>query len=374
MNDPADKRPALVRLLHLLAPERAHALAMRALETGLFPAPPPMPRDERLAVRCCGLDFPNPLGLAAGFDKNARATPALLALGFGFVEVGTITPLAQPGNAPPRLFRLPRDEALVNRLGFNNEGHAAARARLKRQRAMIARRGIVGVNIGANKKSLDRVADYAHGARAFADIADYLTINISSPNTPGLRELQREEELARLLRRIFDTLYERPRHVPPVFVKIAPDISADALAAVVEVAVQSHVKALIISNTTTARPPHLKDSAAREVGGLSGRPLFTPSTRMLARAFHLAKGRLALVGCGGIFSGEDAWQKIRAGATLLQLYTGFVYRGPALVGEILEYLGKRLREEGFSDISQAVGSGAQDWLDMEDMRENTPGE
>ena len=355
-----DERPWMVRLMHLPPPELAHDLAIRAFELGLFPQQRRV-EDARLRVPCCGLDFPNPLGLAAGFDKNARALPALLALGFGFVEVGTITPRPQPGNPRPRLFRLLQDEALINRLGFNNEGHEAVLTRLRRWRGMYPGRGIIGVNIGANKDSADRIADYELGARAFAEVADYLTINISSPNTPGLRDLQREEELARLLQKVFAALKAAKRR-PPVFLKIAPDISLEELAAIIEVATDTGIAALIISNTTIARPPDLRCAAAVEAGGLSGRPLFAPSTRLLARAYQLARGRLALVGCGGVFSGEDAWQKILAGASLVQLYTGFVYRGPGMIARILEYLLQRLEAEGFETLAEATGARTAEWL------------
>ena len=349
-------------VLHRMDPERAHELVMRALQFGLFPHPARVVTDARLHVSCCGLRFANPLGMAAGFDKNARAVPALWALGFGFVEVGTVTPRPQPGNPRPRLFRLVEDEAIINRMGFNGEGQAVVHRRLLRVRDTPGR-GVLGVNIGANKDSRDRVADYASGARCFADVADYLAINISSPNTPGLRDLQGAEALSRLLAGVKEALEEKNRPELPVLVKIAPDMDDAALADIVEAAVAGGAAGLIISNTTIARPEDLKSPLRREAGGLSGRPLFVPSTRLLARAHVLAKGRLRLVGCGGVHDAESAWAKIRAGADLVQLFTAFIYRGPALITEILQGLLDRLERAGFDDISQAVGTGAEEWLE-----------
>ena len=348
-----------LRLLHALEPEQAHELAIRALQWGLFP----MPRhvaDERLRVDCCGLSFPNPLGMAAGFDKNARAVPALFNIGFGFVEVGTVTPLAQPGNPRPRLFRLREDEAVINRLGFNNAGQAAVRERLSRY-ARLPGRGVLGVNIGANKDSRDRIADYAQGARCFAGVADYLTVNISSPNTPGLRDLQGAEALHRLLAGVRGALEEKGRARLPVFVKIAPDMDEAVLADIVEAAVEGGAAGLIVSNTTIARPDTLKSPLKEETGGLSGLPLFVPSTRMLARAFLLAKGRLRLIGVGGVRDAETAWAKIRAGADLVQLLTAFVYRGPSLVAEILSGLLDRMERAGFNRLNEVVGTRAEEW-------------
>ena len=350
-----------LKLFHRMEPERAHELVIRALQYGLFPRPRKI-TGERLHTSCCGLHFANPLGMAAGFDKNARALPALWELGFGFVEVGTVTPLAQPGNPRPRLFRLREDEAIINRLGFNGEGQAVVRARLLRVREHPGR-GVLGVNIGANKDSRDRVADYVLGARCFADIADYLAINISSPNTPGLRDLQGAEALLRLLAGVKAALAEKNRPTVPVLVKIAPDMDDAALADIVEAAVQGGAAGLIISNTTVARPETLKSPLKAESGGLSGKPLFAPSTRMLARAYVLAKGRLKLVGCGGVHDAETAWRKIRAGADLVQLLTAFIYRGPALIGEILQGLLDRLEKAGLGNVSQAVGTGVEEWLE-----------
>ncbi len=354
-------------LTRALPPELSHELALTALEHGLFPRIESVD-DPVLQVSAMGLDFPNPLGMAAGFDKDARAFPALLAMGFGHVEVGTVTPLAQAGNPRPRLFRVRREGAIINRMGFNNAGHAAAFARIARWRD-AGGHGVLGVNIGANKDSLDRIRDYALGARCFAPVADYLTVNISSPNTPGLRNLQAADELARLLDGVREEI-ERSGHATPVLVKIAPDLDDQELEAIIETAVDHGAVGLVISNTTISRPACLKPQDVLEPGGLSGRPLFSLSTRMLARAHVLAGGRLLLVGAGGVDSGEHAWQKIRAGASLVQLYTGFIYEGPEIVPAILRHVVKRLRQNGFVSVDEAVGSGAQDWL----MDHHTTGE
>jgi len=347
-------------LTHALPPELSHKLALAALEHGFFPRLEQV-EDAILRTSPLGLDMPNPLGMAAGFDKDARVFPALLAMGFGHVETGTMTPHAQPGNPRPRLFRLRADGAIINRMGFNNAGHAAARARILRWRE-AGGHGVTGVNIGANKASLDRIADYAQGARCFAGLADYLTINISSPNTPGLRDLQSAMELARLLDGVMEAL-DKAGYAPSVLVKLAPDLAEDDLPEIVETCVAHGAAGLIISNTTIARPAGLKSSHAGESGGLSGAPLFDPSTRMLARAWKLARGRLVLVGAGGVASGAQAWEKIRAGASLVQLYTGFIYEGPEIIPAILSHLAERLREGGFAHVSEAVGCGAGDWLD-----------
>jgi len=349
-----------MKLLHALEPERAHELALAALAHGLFPQPGKV-RDARLRVRCMGLDFSNPLGMAAGFDKNALAVPALWNIGFGFVEVGTVTPLAQAGNPRPRLFRLTEDEAIINRLGFNNAGQAAVLARVRRWRNWPGR-GVLGVNIGANKSSAERIADYAMGARCFADVADYLTINISSPNTPGLRDLQGARALQDLLAQVRLALRERGRENLPVLVKIAPDIDHGELADIVEVAVAGGAAGLVVSNTTISRPDSLKSPLKTQAGGLSGLPLFAMSTRLLARAHVLARGRLVLIGCGGVRDAATAWAKIRAGAHLVQLLSAFVYRGPWLVPEILAGLLREMEKAGFDHIADAVGSGVDFWL------------
>ncbi len=316
-------------LLRGLEPERAHRLTVAGLRVA--PLARPAPDDPRLAVTAFGLRFPNPIGLAAGFDKDAEVPDALLGLGFGFAEVGTLTPLPQPGNPRPRVFRLPADAALVNRYGFNNRGHADALARLT---ARQARGGVVGVNIGANKEAADRAADYAAGVACFAGVADYLAVNVSSPNTPGLRDLQAAAALDDLLARVLDARDRQARRVP-VLLKIAPDLDEAGLDDVVRVARARGVDGLIVSNTTLARPAGLRDAgAAREAGGLSGRPLFEASTRVLARAYLRVEGQFPLVGVGGVEDARTALAKIRAGAALVQLYTALVFRGPRLLGEI----------------------------------------
>lgn len=313
--------------LRLLDAEDAHRATIAALK--LFPVRPPGKDDPRLAVSAFGLDFPNPVGLAAGFDKNAEVPDAMLGFGFGFVEVGTLTPRAQPGNPRPRAFRLLEDRAVINRYGFNNEGHAPALALLSRR----ARRGIVGVNVGANKDASDRVADYVAGVAAFADVASYFTINVSSPNTPGLRDLQEPEALSELLARVIETR-DAGSTRPPVLLKIAPDLTLQQLDAIVRVARERRVDGVIVSNTTISRPRTLRAAHATERGGLSGAPLFELSTYMLAQTWLRVEGQFPLVGVGGISDAETALRKIEAGATLAQLYSALVYEGPGLVARI----------------------------------------
>jgi dihydroorotate dehydrogenase len=345
------------RLLRLVEPERAHRLALRMAAKGRPRLPPP---DPRLAVDVLGLEFPNPIGLAAGFDKNADVPDAMLAMGFGFVEVGTVTPLPQAGNPRPRLFRLAADRAIINRLGFNNLGQEAVVERLdERQRAG----GIVGVNIGANRDSEDRIFDYVAGIRVFAPVASYLTINVSSPNTPGLRDLQGGERLAELLTRCGqarrDAAEECGRRTP-LLLKVGPDMTEPTLAELIELSVTVAIDGLVISNSTTARP-ELKSRHAQEQGGLSGRPLFERSTAMLARARELAGRDLALVGVGGVDSPGAAWSKIAAGADLVQLYTGLVYEGPSLPARILAGLSKRLDERNIRRIVEVQGIETGRW-------------
>jgi dihydroorotate dehydrogenase len=345
-------RYGLVRpFLFALDPETAHELALRALRHGV-PSAPAM-AEPRLARRLLGLEFPNPVGLAAGLDKNAEAVDGLLGLGFAFVEVGSVTPKAQIGNPRPRLFRLPEDGALINRMGFNNEGHAAVHRHLAARR----RRGIVGVNVGANKDSPDRIADYAAGVAAFADVADYLTMNISSPNTPGLRDLQEREAVTRLLATVVAARNTAPRRVP-LLLKIAPDLDDDALAAICDAALESGIDGIIVSNTTIARDGLRNTRYAREAGGLSGRPLFARSTAMLANVRRRVGSRLVLVGVGGVDSAETAFAKIAAGADLVQLYTGLIYQGPRLPVDIAEGLVQFLDRRGLRTVAEAVGSEA----------------
>ncbi len=346
---------ALARpLLWRLPPETAHRATIAALR--FSPLARPHAADSRLSVRAFGLEFANPLGMAAGFDKNAEVARALLALGFGFVEVGTLTPRPQPGNASPRLFRLPADRALVNRMGFNNQGYEAARTRL----AAKPIEGVVGVNIGPNKDASDRLADYVLGVKTFAPFASYFAINISSPNTPGLRDLQRRDALDELVARVIDARDEAaPRR--PVLIKIAPDLDLRGLDDVVAVCAARGVDGMIVSNTTVARPSSLRDANAREAGGLSGRPLFEPSTRMLARTFLRCGGAFALIGCGGVDDAESALAKIEAGASLVQIYTGMIYRGPGVIDEILDGLSRIVAVRGAGGLGDLVGVGARDW-------------
>jgi dihydroorotate dehydrogenase len=335
----------------LLDPETAHGLSIRALAC-LPPRGAPVD-DKRLAVEAFGLRFPNPVGLAAGFDKEAEVPDAGLGAGFGFVEVGTITPRPQPGNPRPRNFRLVEDRAVINRYGFNSGGHGPARARLT---ARKERPGIVGVNVGANKDAADRAADYAAGITAFAGLASYFTVNVSSPNTPGLRDLQEERALDDLLARALEA---RDRAAPgvPVLLKIAPDLALPHLDAVVGVARRRAVEGMIVSNTTIARPPSLRSPHRGEAGGLSGRPLFALSTRMLAETYVRVDGAFPLVGAGGIDSPETAFAKIEAGASLIQLYSSLVYEGLGLVPRIKDGLVRRLVREGIA-LKDVVGRAA----------------
>ena len=320
--------------LHALDPEDAHGLTIKGLR--YMPVPRAQADDPALAVRAFELNFPNPIGLAAGFDKNAQVPDAALRLGFGFVEVGTITPRPQTGNPRPRVFRLATDEAVINRLGFNNDGAPTVLARLA-VRARKHASGIVGVNIGANRDLDDRTEDYVRLIESFAAVAGYFTINVSSPNTPGLRDLQQANALDSLLGRLIEAReHVRPRSGPtPVLLKIAPDLSLNELDDVVGVARRHRIDGMIVGNTTLARPSSLRDrKKAAEAGGLSGRPLFKLSTRMLAETFVRAEGAFPLIGAGGIDSGPTAIAKIKAGATLVQLYSGLVYRGIGLLTEI----------------------------------------
>ncbi|KAF2989455.1 quinone-dependent dihydroorotate dehydrogenase [Methylocystis sp. MJC1] len=359
--------------LRLLDAEDAHHATIAALK--LLPARQPPKNDPRLAVSVFGLDFPNPVGLAAGFDKNAEVADAMLGFGFGFVEVGTLTPRPQPGNARPRAFRLMEDRGVINRYGFNNDGHALAMARLSachcEERSDEAIQsshrgpgllrctrndGIVGMNIGANKDSTDRVADYVSGVKAFADVASYYTINISSPNTPGLRDLQEPEALSDLLARVIEARDAAPAR-RPLLLKIAPDLSLAQLDGVVRVARARRIDGMIVSNTTISRPATLRSSLAKETGGLSGAPLFDLSTAMLAQTYLRVEGQFPLIGVGGIDSADAAWRKIEAGATLVQLYSALVYEGPGLVERIKRGLVLRLEQENIS-LAALVGRKA----------------
>ncbi|MFE1598482.1 quinone-dependent dihydroorotate dehydrogenase [Methylobacterium sp. ID0610] len=347
-------------VLHAIDAETAHRLTIRALS--LLPAVPAPADDPRLAVSVFGRRFPNPVGLAAGFDKGAEAPDALLGLGFGFVEVGGVVPQPQPGNPRPRVFRLAGDGAVINRFGLNSEGLAVVSRRLA---ARAGRPGLIGANIGANKEASDRLADYVACTQTLAGLVDFITVNVSSPNTPGLRDLQGEAFLDDLLARVVAARDEadRPRRTA-ILLKIAPDITLDALDAMAATALRRGVEALVISNTTVARPSSLTErTLAAETGGLSGRPLFAPSTRLLAEAYLRVGDRLPLVGVGGVDSAEAAWTKIRAGASLVQLYSALVYAGPGLVRTIKAGLAERLAREGTS-LAAVVGREAAELARM----------
>ena len=336
-------RPALFRL----DAETAHGLSLAALKA--LPLHGTNRCDGPLATRVAGLDFPNPLGMAAGYDKDGEVPDALLGLGFGFAEVGSITPLPQPGNPRPRLFRLVEDRAVINRMGFNNGGAERAVERLARRHG---RPGVVGINIGANKDSADRIADYATMARLMAPLASYLAVNVSSPNTPGLRALQDEGALTALLDAVLEA---RGAAQVPVFLKVAPDLEPADIAAIARIAVDKQLGALIVSNTTIARPP-LRSSHGGEAGGLSGAPL-KPLALQRVRDFHRATGgTVPLIGVGGIATAEDAWERIRAGASLVQLYSAMAYAGPGIARTITRGLERLLRSHGFATIAEAVGS------------------
>ena len=344
----------LVRpVLFKLDAERAHRLTLRLLGA----MPPSRIADDPPSLRTtvAGLRFSNPVGIAAGFDKNAEVLNPLLRLGFGFVEAGTVTPLPQPGNPKPRMFRLTEDQAVINRLGFNNNGLEQALDKFKERAWHRGPRGVTGLNVGANKDSRDRIADYALSVEHAAPFVDYITVNISSPNTPGLRTLQSKDELSELLGRVMDA---RGHRKTPIFLKVAPDVTDADIGDIAVAVVAAGVDGLVVSNTTIARPDTLKNRHVSETGGLSGRPLMARSTEVL-RAFRQATvGAVPLIGVGGIASADDAYAKIRAGASLVQLYTALVYQGPNLVGAIKAGIAAHLRADGFERVSQAVGADA----------------
>lgn len=335
-------------MLGMLGGETAHRLTIQMLKTGLAPRDV-LPEDPVLATTVWGHRFRNPIGLAAGFDKNAEVATAALGLGFGFVEVGTITPRPQVGNPKPRLFRLTEDRALINRMGFPGDGLEAARERLKtRDRVRI-----VGINVGANKDSVDRAADYVTCVRELMPYADYLVCNVSSPNTPGLRDLQARDALTGLLKGVKGVLGARKI---PVVVKVAPDLTAADFEDIVGASVEAAIDGMIVGNTTVSRPSSVKSKLRSEAGGLSGAPLRDMSTGVLRIAAKHVAGRFPLVGCGGVASGADAYAKIRAGASLVQLYSALVYEGPGLVRRIKDELSALLKADGFKSVEQAVGA------------------
>jgi dihydroorotate dehydrogenase len=342
-------------LLRCLNAETAHDLTLWALEKGLGPSRRG-DSDPALAVRLWNRDFDNPIGLAAGFDKNAAVVGPAFGLGFGFVEAGSVTPRPQPGNAKPRIFRLPEDRAVINRLGFNNLGAEVAAQNLRRWREAPLP-GPLGVNLGKNRDTEDAASDYCAGAIALGGFADYLVINVSSPNTPGLRALQSRADLDRLIGAVKSALQDSfGEQAPPLILKIAPDLTGDDMKDIAGVALQRELDGLSISNTTITRPDSLAGRFRGETGGLSGRPLFNLSTRVLADMYRLTEGRIPLIGVGGVGSGADAYAKIRAGASLVQLYTALAYRGPGLVERIKRDLAELLRRDGFEKLGDAVGA------------------
>ncbi|WP_405048149.1 quinone-dependent dihydroorotate dehydrogenase [Flexibacterium corallicola] len=353
-----------LRALHCLNAEAAHNATIKLLKAGV-PFQAKTVRDPRLRYTLSGVEIDSPVGMAAGFDKNAEVPDALLKLGFGFVEVGTVTPRPQAGNPKPRNFRLSADKAVINRYGFNNDGHGAVYGRLAARQGSS---GVVGVNIGANKDSEDRIKDYVRGIECFADVASYFTANISSPNTPGLRDLQAKSLLEDLVGRIIEARDEQIDKIGrsvPVLLKIAPDVSEKALEDIVSVVKDKQLDGFIISNTTISRPDLLDKVQAKETGGLSGAPLFRLSTVVLAKARRLAGPELPIIGVGGIDSGESAWAKITAGANLVQLYSGMVYKGAGLIQEINDYLIEQLDQKGLSNLQDAVGQDVEVWANEE---------
>lgn len=346
-----DLYPLARPFLMAMDAEQAHNLTIAALKTGLVPGGSRRDPDS-LATRVFGLDFSNPIGLAAGFDKNAEVPDAMLKLGFGFVECGTVTPRPQDGNPKPRLFRVPTAQAVINRFGFNNQGLDAYAARLQ---ARAGRPGIVGANVGKNKDTVDAASDYTTCIRRVAHLAKYLVVNVSSPNTPGLRTLQSRDALADLLGQCLAARAETGVK-PPLLLKVAPDLTDEDKADIAAVVLDSGIDGLIVSNTTLARPAAIPPALAAEAGGLSGRPLLEPSTKVLGEFYQLLGGKLPLVGVGGVSSGTDAYAKIRAGASLVQLYSAMAYQGPGLVGRIKAELAQRLADDGYAHVADAVGA------------------
>lgn len=352
----------MMPLIRLMDPEQAHRLAIQALKIGLAPRGPLPGSDPALRSEVFGIEFPNPVGLAAGFDKSAEAWAPLLGLGCGFVEIGTLTPRPQAGNPKPRVFRLPEDQAAINRYGFNNDGLDVGLGRLVgRDRSA----GIVGINVGINKDSTDQAGDFAIAVERAAPSADYLTVNVSSPNTPGLRDLQAADQLDKLLGAVIqarDSGAGAERHVP-LLLKIAPDISRDLVREIVEISVANGVSGIIVANTTLGRPDSLTSANKEEAGGLSGAPLFDLSTRVLAWTYLAADGRMPVIGAGGVDGPDSAYAKLRAGASLVQLYTALIYNGPGLFRAITDGLGMRLRTDGHATVRQVIGVDAERWAE-----------
>lgn len=353
-----DLYPLARPFLRCIDPEAAHRLTVGALKLGLVPAARG-PDDPVLATNVFGIGFPNPIGLAAGFDKDAEVPDAMLALGFGFAEAGTVTPQPQPGNSGKRLFRLDEDEAVINRFGFNSKGLAAFTERLAVRKG-AGRKGIVGANVGKNRETKDAGADYATGVEAVARLADYIVVNLSSPNTPGLRALQARAEMEELLLRVLEARRRAMpggTRLPPLLAKVGPDLGEQELRDIADVVTKNGVDGLIIGNTTVDRPAHLSSSHKNEQGGLSGKPLLPKSNACLSAMYQYSGGRIPIIGCGGVASGADAYAKIKAGASLVQLYSAMVFQGPGLITRIKRELAALLRADGFKSVAEAVGSG-----------------
>ena len=337
-----------------LDPETAHDLAIKSLKFNPLPRSMFEVEDEQmLKVEALGKNFPNPIGLAAGFDKSAEAYDSLLRLGFGFVEVGTVTPLKQLGNPRPRIFRLEDDRALINRLGFNNDGIEIIKNRIK----STGKTGILGVNIGPNKDTQDQLNDFCIGLKNFFDIADYITVNISSPNTEGLRDFHDQAKLNDLLAALNEIKKDKKTDIP-LLLKISPDVQEGHIPEIVDVILKNSISAIVLTNTTNSNKDNLKDKAKNESGGLSGEPLQQISTNMIKKFYKLLNGKIPIIGVGGVNSGKSAYEKIIAGASLLQLYTGFVYRGPSTAKEIKKELIQILKDEGIKNIKDVVGKGS----------------
>ena len=344
------------KALFSLDPETAHRVSIKALKCGIVPFDPST-KYNKLEQTIAGLSFPNPIGLAAGYDKNGEVPDAILKLGFGFTEVGTVTPRAQSGNPKPRIFRLSDEMGVINRLGFNNEGHQAL---LKRLEARRHNTGIVGVNIGANKDADDFVSDYEAGISTFSDLASYFTVNISSPNTPGLRNLQAGEALKTLLERIF-IMREKQSRQPPIFLKVAPDLSEKEIDEITKVISNSSLDGVMISNTTLSRSNVQNNKISSESGGLSGKPLFERSTIVLAKFAQRLPSKLPLIGIGGVSDAEAAWDKLEAGASLVQTYSCMVYKGPKIAHDICSGLTSKLEREGLNNIAEVTGTKTAEW-------------
>jgi len=342
--------------IRMMDPEMAHGVALKGLKAGIVPKPQIF-NDPVLETELWGLKFRTPIGMAAGFDKNGDVPDRLLQQGFGYAEIGSITPRPQPGNPKPRMFRLVSDDAVINRMGFNSLGAQTVAARMERRARGQHYPGVIGINLGKNKTTEDAAADYILGVKAFGGFADYIVVNVSSPNTPGLRALQGKAELEDLLGRTKEALVKtKPEDTPPLLLKIAPDLTDDDKKDIAEVVMDLGIDGLIATNTTIERPDFLKSSEKKEMGGLSGQPVYAPSTKVLGEMYQLTKGKVPLIGVGGISNAEQAYAKVKAGASLLQLYSAMIYKGPQLANDIARDLAALIKRDGYSNISEAVGA------------------